>query len=65
MADANGNANGGDGILVGVPGNTLTANGANRNSGHGIEAESGTIDGGGNHAHANGLQPDCVGIVCS
>jgi parallel beta-helix repeat protein len=65
VADANGNANGGDGILVGVPGNTLTANGANRNGGHGIEAEPGTIDGGGNHAHANSLKPDCIGVVCS
>jgi len=29
------------------------------------QTKAGTIDGGGNHAHANNLQPDCIGIVCS
>ena len=56
-----------DGIVVDgtarrnkLRGNTATANG-----GHGINAVSGTIDGGGNHARGNRAAPQCVGVVCT
>ena len=46
-------------------GNSLKGNTASRNKGHGIDAVTGSIDGGGNHAAGNWLQPQCVNVVCS
>jgi hypothetical protein len=40
-------------------------NAAVANDGHGIRVQPGMIDGGGNTATRNGLQPDCVNLVCS
>ena len=45
-------------------GTTFTANQAIGNAGHGIEAY-GATDGGGNSAWGNGLEPQCVGVVCT
>lgn len=45
-------------------GTTFTGNQAIGNAGHGIEAY-GATDGGGNSAWGNGLEPQCVGIVCA
>lgn len=42
---------------------TFTGNRATGNAGHGIEAYAVT-DGGGNAAKRNGLDPQCVGLVC-
>jgi parallel beta-helix repeat protein len=53
-----------DGIDVDVPGNTLAGNRTDENLDFGIEAVSGTIDGGGNRAAANGAAGQCIGITC-
>ena len=45
-------------------GNVLSRNRANRNGGHGIDAVTGTVDGGGNRARRNATPPDCVGVSC-
>jgi large repetitive protein len=66
---ANGNLDVGVGVFEDSPGestgNVLTANSANRNGAHGIDAVAGTIDGGGNAAHHNTPRPNCLGVVCS
>jgi parallel beta-helix repeat protein len=54
-----------DGIDVESPTTTLTENIANGNGDLGIEADPGVIDGGGNHANANGNPAQCQGVVCS
>jgi large repetitive protein len=46
-------------------GNTLKGNSANRNQNHGIDAVTGTIDGGGNRASGNATPPQCVNVACS
>ena len=65
--DAHGN--GDDGIDIDSVGpftgpNTVTRNTANFNGDLGIEAVSGTIDGGGNKAKGNGNPAQCVGVTC-
>jgi parallel beta-helix repeat protein len=66
---ANGNLDTGIGVFEDTAGdsagNSLKANTTNRNKGHGIDAVTGSIDGGGNHAAGNWLQPQCVNVVCS
>jgi parallel beta-helix repeat protein len=60
--------NGSDGGIVVVRpahGNTLRNNTATGNAGHGIDAVTGTIDGGGNHARGNRSAPQCVGVACA
>jgi hypothetical protein len=56
--------NGDDGIDVDAPATTLTRNIANHNHDLGIEAVPGVIDGGGNHAAANGNPVQCTNIDC-
>ena len=46
-------------------GNTVKATTATDNLRRGIEAVEGTIDGGGNHASGNGLEPQCTGVACA
>ncbi len=46
-------------------GNVLKANVANSNRNHGIWVVDGTVDGGGNIAHGNTPQPDCLGVSCN
>jgi hypothetical protein len=53
----------GDGVLVTVPGASLSGNSAIRNTRWGIYAP-GAIDLGGNTARGNGNQPQCVGVTC-
>ena len=65
------NANLDNGIVIGedkagtASGNTLERNSAGKNKGHGIDATPGSIDGGGNRASGNAMQPQCVNVVCS
>lgn len=63
-----GNHDVGIGVFADTPGDTkrnvLTRNFAVSNAAHGIDAVTGTIDGGGNLAHANTPLPNCVGVVC-
>jgi parallel beta-helix repeat protein len=54
-----------DGFDVHLPGTTLTRDAAFHNAGLGIRAVAGTIDGGGNVAHANGDPAQCIGVSCS
>jgi parallel beta-helix repeat protein len=56
--------NGGDGIDVADPGNTIRRNHANRNGDLGIFAVAGNVDGGGNTAHNNVNAAQCVGVTC-
>jgi parallel beta-helix repeat protein len=56
--------NGHDGIETDAKGSTLRRNSANRNHDLGIEAAPGVIDGGGNHAFANGNPAQCLNIAC-
>ena len=63
LADRNGRA-GGIAVQASAKGNRLRGNRANANSGHGITAVRGTIDGGGNHARGNRRNPQCVGVRC-
>lgn len=53
-----------DGVLISSPGNRLTGTRANSNGGHGINAATGTRDGGHNRAHHNRTAPQCVGVTC-
>jgi len=53
-----------DGINVASAATTLTRNLALRNGNLGIEAVTGVIDGGGNHAFGNGNPLQCVNIAC-
>jgi hypothetical protein len=53
-----------DGIHLARAANTVTRNVALRNGALGIEAVAGTIDGGGNIAHANGDPLQCLRIAC-
>jgi len=53
-----------DGIDVFSPSTVIAGNVANGNFGYGIYAPDGAIDGGGNHAHANGEPAQCVNISC-
>ena len=57
--------NGGDGIVVGQSGHTVTANRAVNNGGWGIYAELGTTDGGGNEAAGNVEPGQCFQIACA
>jgi len=52
------------GIIVGSPSTTITKNRAVRNDGLGIKAVDGVIDGGGNRAHGNGDNRQCVNVRC-
>jgi parallel beta-helix repeat protein len=54
-----------DGVHVNSAGNSIAATTALNNLRRGIEAVAGTIDGGGNHASGNGLEPQCTGVACS
>ncbi len=63
LADLNGRA-GGIVVQASARGNRLRGNRANANSGHGITAVRGTIDGGGNRARGNRRNPQCVGVRC-
>jgi parallel beta-helix repeat protein len=63
LADRNGRA-GGIAVQASARGNELRGNMANANSGHGITAVRGTIDGGGNRARGNRRNPQCVGVRC-
>jgi len=49
-----------DGINVGAPATTITANSANSNGRWGIAAVSGVTDGGGNRAAGNGNPAQCT-----
>jgi Right handed beta helix region len=55
---------GDSGIEVFVAGATVSRNRADRNAYLGIDAVSGTIDGGGNRASGNGNPAQCVGVSC-
>jgi parallel beta-helix repeat protein len=55
---------GANGFSVTTPGNRLSSNTASYNRKRGIEAVTGTVDGGGNHAFGNGVSPQCRGVVC-
>jgi parallel beta-helix repeat protein len=59
--------NRGEGIVLSgaVRRNTLARNAANANSGRGIDAAAGSIDGGGNRARGNRHAPQCIGVVCA
>jgi hypothetical protein len=65
---ANRNLDVGIGIFEGDPGdstgNVVTHNVANTNGAHGIDAVTGTVDGGRNIAQHNTPPPDCLGVVC-
>jgi parallel beta-helix repeat protein len=63
LTDRNGRA-GGIAVQASARGNRLRGNRANANSGHGITAVLGTIDGGGNRARGNRRNPQCVGVRC-
>jgi parallel beta-helix repeat protein len=54
-----------DGIDVGSPSTTITANTANANADWGIVAVVGVVDGGGNHASGNGHVGQCLRVVCT
>ena len=66
---ANGNFDSGIGLFENesgdTTGNSLKGNTANKNRNHGIDAVTGTTDGGGNRAAGNAVQPQCVNVVCS
>ena len=66
---ANANVDTGIGFFEDTPGdaagNSLKGNTANRNQNHGIDAVTGTIDGGGNRAAGNAIPPQCVNVACS
>ena len=66
VADANGTQYGplSDGINVQTAGNELAANVADDNTGYGIQAAPGVINGGGNQASANGNPAQCLDIAC-
>jgi parallel beta-helix repeat protein len=55
---------GDDGIDVNAPGTTVTGNIAVHNHDLGIEAVRGVVDGGGNHAAANGNPAQCTNVSC-
>ena len=55
---------GDDGIDVNSPSTTISGNVAVRNHDLGIEAVPGVIDGGGNHAAANGDPRQCTNVSC-
>jgi parallel beta-helix repeat protein len=54
-----------DGVRITTAGNTVAGTTALDNLRRGIEAVDGTIDGGGNHATGNGLEPQCTGVACA
>jgi hypothetical protein len=56
--------NGEDAIDVDAPEYTETGDRANGNGNLGIEAASGTIDGGGNRAHGNANPLQCLNVFC-
>jgi parallel beta-helix repeat protein len=58
------NKNTTDGVHITAAGNTVASTTATGNLRRGIEAVAGTIDGGGNHASGNGLEPQCSGVAC-
>jgi parallel beta-helix repeat protein len=64
LEDNRTDGNGDDGIDVDEPGSTLTRNHAFFNGDFGIEAVSGTIDGGKNKARHNGNPAQCTGVTC-
>jgi hypothetical protein len=53
-----------DGINIASPSTTLTRNVAVHNDNLGIEAVPGVVDGGGNHAFANGDARQCTNLAC-
>jgi parallel beta-helix repeat protein len=53
-----------DGVHITAAGNTVASTTALDNLRRGIDAVAGTIDGGGNHASGNGLEPQCTGVAC-
>jgi parallel beta-helix repeat protein len=63
---ASGNGRAGGIVVEGSAiGNRLSRNTADGNAGHGIAARRGTSDAGGNRAHGNRRQPQCMGVACS
>jgi parallel beta-helix repeat protein len=64
IASLNGRA-GGLVVEGSATGNKLRRNTTNSNAGHGIDARRGAIDAGGNRAHGNRRNPQCVGVKCS
>jgi hypothetical protein len=65
---ANANLDSGIGFFEALPATRRAArsvgNTANRNQNHGIDAVTGTIDGGGNRAFGNAISPQCLNVVC-
>ena len=65
---ASANLGSGIAVLEGDPGdttaNSLTRNVSNGNNGRGIDAVTGSIDGGGNRASGNATPPQCVNVSC-
>jgi parallel beta-helix repeat protein len=57
-------SSGHDGINIASPSTTVTRNLAVHNNNLGIEAVFGVIDGGGNHAFANGDARQCTNLAC-
>lgn len=43
----------------------MLCNTANRNQNHGIDAVTGTVDGGGNRASGNAIAPHCLNVICA
>jgi parallel beta-helix repeat protein len=64
VADSTGTTNE-DGIDVRNARTTITGNTATNNVRYGIVAVPGVTDGGGNRAHGNGAQPQCVNVACT
>jgi parallel beta-helix repeat protein len=56
--------NGDDGIEVDAPSTTVTDNRTRKNADLGIDAISGTVDGGGNRGFGNGNPLECLNIAC-
>jgi hypothetical protein len=54
-----------DGILNFEPSTSLRLNRTLNNALHGINAPNGAVDGGGNVASGNGLDPECAGVACA
>jgi parallel beta-helix repeat protein len=52
------------GLAIGSSSSTITENRATRNSGLGIRAVEGVVDGGGNRASGNGDPRQCVNVAC-
>ncbi|MEA2660835.1 MAG: hypothetical protein QOH08_407 [Chloroflexota bacterium] len=65
LDDNTASKNSADGVRITSAGNTVKSTTALDNLRRGIDAVEGTIDGGGNHARGNGLEPQCTGVACA